>query len=184
MTKPDPMRTFAWCLTALGVLLAIVTGMWFYDQSYRLSTDPYGRTSSEVMAQLASQRDTLNPWPALYVAIGLLAFGVLVLAVRKPTKLLSIAVALLLTGVSAIPAVAGDQPGASVSVSESAPGQETERRGREALVVKDDAATRARIEAFQKNAPVNPFETAEGQEAERRARDAERLRELREESPL
>jgi len=184
MRKPDPMRSVAWALTGLGTLLAILTLMWFYDQSYRLSTDPFGRTSYDVMAQLAQQREALNPWPALYVAIGLLAFGVLLLAVRKPTKLLSIAVALVLTSASAIPAVAGDQPGASVSISESAPGQEAERRAREALVVNDDAVTRARIEAFQKNAPVNPFETAEGQEAERRARDAERLRELREESPL
>jgi len=85
---------------------------------------------------------------------------------------------------SAIPAVAGDQPAMSVNALKSAAGHEAERRAREALVVNDDAVTRARIEAFQKSAPVNPFETAEGQEAERRARDAERLRELREESPL
>ncbi len=84
MTKPDPMRGLAWALTALGLLVAVVTGIWFYNAQYQLSADPYGRTSSEVMARLAQQREALNPWPALYVAIGLLAFGVLLLAIRRP----------------------------------------------------------------------------------------------------
>lgn len=85
---PEPLRLFAWVLVVVGIVIAIG-----YPIYVPLENERRDRAAEAVGWDLARQGFSysrserfapLSPWPGVGVGTGTIAFGVLLLAIRRP----------------------------------------------------------------------------------------------------
>jgi hypothetical protein len=91
----DKMRVFAWCLVGLGPVFAIgyafVAGMmtsqnidaWIKTENQSMSMARSARVLEMLNSGLVPAWAVVPKWPGMLIGVGITAFGILVLAIRR-----------------------------------------------------------------------------------------------------
>jgi len=88
--KPDPMRTVAWMLLVVGILVALAAPFWIAAEERRLKEATYRAAfsfySDSYQRTLHRELEALSAWPMVGVGAGITTVGLLLLAIRRPEK--------------------------------------------------------------------------------------------------
>ena len=95
MKRRDPMRTFAWVCVLAGILIAVgaIGYVSYRDAAIRREISALGPAAvipysieARREAILRDEQQGLTHWPGVITGAIVTAFGILVLAIRKPEK--------------------------------------------------------------------------------------------------
>ena len=91
--KPDRMRTFAWILLVVGILVALGAPLWIAAEERRLEAATHRAALRSAWGYsdgyywgLRRELEALSAWPIVGVGAGLATLGLLLLAIRRPEK--------------------------------------------------------------------------------------------------
>jgi hypothetical protein len=93
--RGDGMRTCAWCCVVAGILIAIggLAYVPYRDAAIRREIAGMGAQvflpysiESRRAAALAEEQARLSHWPGVIAGAGITAFGILLLAIRRPER--------------------------------------------------------------------------------------------------
>ena len=97
-TRRDPMRLFAWCLVVVGLVIGSISvsyatyettmheEVWIQRELRSQNAARLRRVIRDIDLGVRPAGVIVSPWPGGLAGAGVMAFGVLLLAIRRPEK--------------------------------------------------------------------------------------------------